>query len=74
MRALWVDKALMQQYFVDPVSTLGCFTLVQGARFTLRTGTSSYWLVLFEGCGSLWRNAVVGRRAISLDFLALLSP
>jgi len=42
-----------------------------GARFTLRTGV--YRLVLLEGCGSLWWDAVVGRRAASLDFLVFLS-
>ena len=45
-----------------------------GAWFTLRAGTDGYRLVLLEGCGSLWWDVVVGRRAISLDFLAFLSP
>ena len=47
---------------------------MRGARFTLRTGTDGCQLVLFEGCGSLWRDAVVGRRAVCLDFLAFFSP
>ena len=74
MRALWVDKALAQQYFVDPVATLRRFTLVRGAWFTLRTGTDGCRLVLLEGCGNLWRDAVVGRRVVHLDFLPFLSP
>ena len=45
-----------------------------GAWFTLRMGTDGCRLVLLEGSGSPWRNAVVGRRAICLDFLPFLSP
>ena len=37
-------------------------------------GIGRHWLVLLEGCGSLWRDAVVGRRAVRLDFLLFLSP
>ena len=44
--------------------------ILLGAWFTLRTGTDGCRLVLLEGCGSLWWDAVVGRRAVSLDFLA----
>ena len=71
MRALWVDKALVWQYFVDPVSTLRRFTLMLGALFTLRAGTNGCRLVLLEG-GSLWRDAVVRRRVVCLDFLPFL--
>ena len=46
--------------------------MMWGARFTLRAG--AYRLILLEGCGSLWWDAVVGRRAIRLDFLSFLSP
>ena len=42
--------------------------MMWSARFTLRMGV--YRLVLLEGCGSLWRDAVVGGGAVSLDFLA----
>ena len=43
-----------------------------GAWFTLRTGTNCCRLVLLEGCGSLWRDAVVRRRVVCLDFLPFL--
>ena len=45
-----------------------------GAWFTLRMGTKGCRLVLLEGCGSRWGDAVVGKRAICLDFLPFLSP
>ena len=48
--------------------------MMWGVRFTLRAGTDGYRLVLLEGCGSLWWDAVVGRRAVCLDFLPFLSP
>jgi len=48
--------------------------MMWGVRFTLRAGTDGCRLVLLEGCGSLWWDAVVGGRAVSLDFLTLLSP
>jgi hypothetical protein len=69
-----VDEALAKKYFIDPVSTLRQFSLVWGAQFTLRTSTDGCRFVLIEGCGSLWWDAVVGGRVVSLDFLTLLSP
>ena len=45
---------------------------MRGARFTLRMGTDGCRLVLLEGCGRLWWDAIVGRRAIG--FVAFLSP
>ena len=45
-----------------------------GAWFTLRTGTGGCRLVVLKRCGSLWRDAVVGRRVVCLDFLPFLSP
>ena len=47
---------------------------MRGTWFTLRTGTDGCRLVLLEGCGSLWRDAVVVRRVVCLDFLSFLSP
>jgi len=46
--------------------------MMWGARFILGMGVCQ--LVPLEGCGSLWWDVVVGRRAVSLDFLAFLSP
>jgi len=37
-------------------------------------GRGTFRLVLLEGCLSLWWDAVVGRRVVSLYFLAFLSP
>ena len=67
-----MHEALVYECFVDLVSSKRCFSLVLGARLILRKGTSQ--LALLEGCGSMCQNAVVGRRAVCLDFLALLSP
>ena len=47
---------------------LGCY------ESYLRIGAGGCRLVLLEGCRSLWRDAVVGRRAVCLDFLAFFSP
>jgi len=69
-----VDEALVESNLADPGSAKRCFSMMWGARFTLRTGIGSCQLVLLEGCGSLWWDVVVGRRAVSLDFLALLFP
>ena len=69
-----MDEALELQCFIDPISALRRFSLVRGARFTLRTGTDGCRLVLLEGCGSRWWDAVVGGRAVSLYLLAFLFP
>ena len=67
-----MHEALAQEHFVDLVSTERYFSMVLGASFTLGEGTCR--LALLEGCGSVCWDAVVGRRAVSLYFLALLSP
>jgi len=46
--------------------------MVLGVRLTLREGTCR--LAFLEGCGGVCRDAIVGRRAVSLYFLVLLSP
>ena len=55
--------------------------MVLGAKFTLRVGAyrltmrvGACRLALFEGCGGVRWDAIVGRRAIGLYFLTLLSP
>jgi len=46
--------------------------MVLGARLTLGKGTCR--LALLERCGGVCWDTVVGRRVVSLYFLALLSP
>ena len=67
-----MHEALVYERFVDLVSAKRCFSMMLGARLTLGEGTC--WLALLEGCGSMCWDAVVRRRAVSLYFLALLSP
>ena len=73
VKAVWVDEVIAKQYFVDLVSALRRFSLMRGARFTLRTGIGGCRLVLLEGCGSLSGDTVVGRRVVSLYLLAFFS-
>ena len=47
---------------------------MRGARFTLRTDTDGWRLVLLEGYESLWWDAVVRGRVVSLDFLVFFCP
>ena len=46
--------------------------MVLGAGLTLREGTCR--LAFLEGCGGVCWDAIVGKRAICLYFLVLLSP
>ena len=67
-----MHEALAYERFVDLVSSKRCFSMVLGARLTLRVGACR--LAFLEGCGGVRWDAIVGRRAGSLYFLALLSP
>ena len=76
-----MHEALAFEHLVDLVSSKRCFSMVLGVRFTLRVGACRPSLrvvgcrfVLLEGGGGMRWNVVVGRRAVSLYFLALLSP
>ena len=70
MGAFWVQEALALKHLVDLVSSKGRFCTVLITGLDLRINI--HMLVLLGGSWTVFWDAVVGRRAISLNFLMLL--
>jgi hypothetical protein len=70
--AFWVQEALALKYLVDLVSSKGRFCTVLITGLALRI--SVQMLVLLGRSWKICWNAIIGRRAISLNFLMLLFP